>query len=315
MDLSVVVPLKDEEESLAPLHASLTEALRSTGKPYEILYIDDGSADGTPRRLAETARRDPRAKVIALRKSFGQTAALSAGFDHAQGSVIVTLDGDLQNDPADIPRLLAKMAEGYDVVSGWRKDRKDSFLRRGLPSAFANALIGFVTGVRLHDYGCTLKAYRSEVVKGVRLYGEMHRFLPALANLAGARITEIPVTHHPRRFGHSHYTMGRTLKVLLDLLTVKFLTDFSTKPIYFFGSLGALLCAAGVAAGAVTLWEKYAQGVWVHRNPLILLAIFLFLLGTVLVMMGLLAELIIRTYHESQKKPIYWVRETHNMGK
>jgi glycosyltransferase involved in cell wall biosynthesis len=313
MQLSVVIPLRDEEENLPRLHPALTSALEASGRSYEIVYVDDGSVDKTRVLLKDFAQADHRVKVIGLRKSFGQTGALAAGFDHATGGVIITMDGDLQNDPADIPQLLAKMDEGYDVVSGWRKDRHDPFVTRRLPSMIANGMIGAVTGVRLHDYGCTLKAYRAEVIKGVRLYGEMHRFLPALSNLLGARIAEIPVTHHARRFGRSHYGLGRTLKVMLDLLTVKFLSDFATKPIYVFGGLGLTLCAGGTVAGAVTLWEKYAQGVWVHRNPLILLAVFLFLLGVGFIMMGLLAELVIRTYHESQRKAIYVIRDTENV--
>jgi dolichol-phosphate mannosyltransferase len=222
------------------------------------------------------------------------------------------MDGDLQNDPADVPLLLQKIEEGYDVVSGWRKNRQDKALLRKFPSRIANWLIGKVTGVKLHDYGCSLKAYRAEVLKGTRLYGEMHRFIPALANLMGAKITEVPVTHHARKFGKSKYGLKRTFKVLLDLLTVKFLSGFSTKPIYFFGGVGVSLCAGGALAGIETLWEKFARGTFVHNNPFILIAVFLFSLGVNFILMGLLAEIIIRTYHESQAKPIYWVRETKN---
>jgi glycosyltransferase involved in cell wall biosynthesis len=223
------------------------------------------------------------------------------------------MDGDLQNDPGDIPLLLAKIAEGYDVVSGWRQNRQDKALLRRLPSRLANWLIGRVTGVRLHDYGCSLKAYRAEIVRGTRLYGEMHRFIPALANLMGAKICEIPLRHHPRRFGRSKYGIRRTVKVVLDLLTVKFLSDYSTKPIYFFGGIGMALCAAGTLAAAETVWEKLAIGTYVHRNPFILIAVFLFTLGVSFIFLGLLAEIIIRTYHESQAKPIYWIAETRNL--
>jgi glycosyltransferase involved in cell wall biosynthesis len=282
------------------------------GVPYEILIVDDGSRDGTFAILERLAESDPRLKLLRFGRNFGQTAAMSAGFDFSQGEVIVPLDGDLQNDPADIALLLEKLQEGYDVVSGWRVDRQDSAIRR-LPSKMANWLIGRVTGVRLHDYGCTLKAYRANIVKNTPLYGEMHRFLPALAYLEGARITELPVTHHPRTRGASKYGIGRTVRVVLDLITVKFLSDYVTKPIYLFGGSGFVLCTGGVLAGCKALFDKWVNGVFVYRNPMILLAVFLFLLGMTFVFMGLIAELIIRTYHESQAKPIYRVRETKNV--
>jgi glycosyltransferase involved in cell wall biosynthesis len=312
LDLSVIVPVLDEVDSVEELHASLTEVLGSSGLEYEVIVVDDGSTDGTDRVLADLAAADPRLKVIELRRNFGQTAAMSAGFDHARGAVIVPMDGDLQNDPADIPRLLTKLDEGYDLVSGWRRNRHDTFIRR-FPSRVANWLIGAVTGVKLHDYGCTLKAYRAEIAKEIRLYGEMHRFLPALASMMGARIVEIPVTHHARRHGKSKYGVRRTFKVLLDLLTVRFLSSHGTKPLYVFGGCGIVLCIAGVLAGVAVVYEKLARDVYVHRNPLILLAVFLFLVGITFVLMGLLAELIVRTYHESQAKPIYWIRTTLNM--
>ncbi len=310
--LTVVVPLYDEEETVERLYASLTEVLEGLGGTYEIVVVDDGSTDGTHAALVRLAAGDRRLKVIQFRRNFGQTAAMAAGFEHARGRVIVPIDGDLQNDPADIPRLLEKIEEGYDVVSGWRVGRHDSFLRR-FPSRVANWLIGRVTGVRLHDYGCTLKAYRADVLKETRLYGEQHRFLPALAQQMGARITELPVAHHPRRHGRSKYGLGRTYKVILDLLTLKFLSDYSTKPIYIFGGTGFVLCFGGVVAGAYTLYERFAHHVFVHKNPAILLAVFLFLLGVISILMGLLAELIIRTYHESQAKPTYWIRESRNL--
>lgn len=313
VELSVVVPLYNEVESVPHLHAQLRQALDALQRSYEIILIDDGSTDGTAGELARIAALDPHIKVIRFRRNFGQTAAMVAGFDHARGDIVIPMDGDLQNDPGDIPLLLDKIAEGYDVVSGWRKNRQDKALMRKLPSHIANWIIGRVTGVRLHDYGCSLKAYRGEIVRGTRLYGEMHRFIPALANLMGARIAEVPLRHHPRRFGRSKYGIRRTIKVVLDLLTVKFLSDYSTKPIYLFGGIGIALCFAGVLAAAETIWEKIVMGTYVHNNPFILIAIFLFALGVASVFMGLLAELIIRTYHESQSKPIYWIAETRNI--
>jgi|SRR5579884_354294 len=310
--VSVVIPVHDEEENVAPLHESLTRILRDVGD-YEIVVVDDGSRDGTYQRLTELAAHDPALKLVKLRRNFGQTAAMAAGFDYARGDVIVPMDGDLQNDPVDIPRLLAKIDEGFDVVSGWRKDRQDSALVRRLPSIVANHLISAVTGVRLHDYGCTLKAYRADVVRELRLYGEMHRFLPALAERAGARITEIPVRHHARRFGRSKYGLRRTLKVLLDLLTVKFLSSYATNPSYVFGGSGVILCIGGVAAAGYTAYEKWVHGIYAYRQPSLLVAVFLLIIGINLILMGLLAELITRTYHESQGKATYSVRETQNL--
>jgi len=312
VEISIVVPVYDEVESIPRLYEGLTAALGRLGKSYELIVVDDGSTDGTFAALGALAERDGRLKVIQFRRNFGQTAAMAAGFEHAGGRVIVPIDGDLQNDPDDIPRLLEKIEEGYDVVSGWRVERHDSFLRR-FPSRIANWLIGRVTGVRLHDYGCTLKAYRADVLKETRLYGEQHRFLPALAQQMGARITELPVTHHPRRHGRSKYGLGRTYKVILDLLTLKFLSDYSTKPIYIFGGTGFVLCFGGVLAGAYTIYERLANDIFVHRNPAILLAVFLFLLGVISILMGLLAELIIRTHHDAQAKPTYWIRESRNL--
>jgi glycosyltransferase involved in cell wall biosynthesis len=257
------------------------------------------------------AAGDARLKLVKLRRNYGQTAAMAAGFDHARGAVIVPMDGDLQNDPADIGALLEKIDEGYDVVSGWRKDRQDGFVRR-IPSRMANWLIGRVTGVRLHDYGCTLKAYRSEVVRETRLYGEMHRFLPALAFEAGAQITEIPVRHHPRVSGRSSYGLSRTFKVLLDLMTVKFLSVWSTKPSYVFGGSGAVLCLLGTAFVTWTAYEKIFNDVYVYRQPSLIVGVFLFTIGINLILLGLLAELIVRTHHVSQTKPVYLVRERRN---
>ncbi len=315
VELSIVIPLFNEEESVPHLYAQLVAALDAIGRTYELILVDDGSIDGTFGKLTAIAERDPRLRLLRLRRNFGQTAAMVAGFDHARGSVVIPMDGDLQNDPADIPLLLQKIDEGFDVVSGWRMNRQDKTLLRKVPSRIANWIIGRVTGVKLHDYGCSLKAYRIEVLRGTRLYGEMHRFIPALANLMGAKICEVPLRHHPRRYGRSKYGIKRTVKVVLDLLTVKFLTDYSTKPIYFFGGIGLILCTGGVAAGVETIWEKLALGTFVHRNPFILIAVFLFSLGVAFIFIGLLAEIIIRTYHESQAKPIYWVAETRNVGK
>jgi len=312
VEISVVVPMHDEEDNVVPLYDAISTALDAMGAPYEIVVVDDGSNDATYARLSTIASDDHRLRLIKLRRNFGQTAAMAAGFDHAVGAIVIPMDGDLQNDPEDIPRLIAKLDEGYDVVSGWRKDRQDAALARRLPSKLANWLIGFVTGVRLHDYGCTLKAYRADVLRETQLYGEMHRFLPALAHLAGARITELPVRHHPRRYGQSKYGLKRTFKVVLDLLTVKFLSGYATKPSYVFGGSGVLFCIAGVAAAIYTAYQKWVNGIYAYRQPSLLIAVFFLTIGVNLVLMGLLAELIIRTYHESQGKPTYSVRETRN---
>jgi glycosyltransferase involved in cell wall biosynthesis len=312
LDLSIVVPVLDEEDNVAPLYERLSKALRALGRSYEIIVVDDGSRDDTYERLAQLADGDNALKLIKLRRNFGQTAAMSAGFDHAVGDIVIPMDGDLQNDPADIATLLEKLDEGYDVVSGWRKDRQDSAVRR-LPSRMANWLIGRVTGVRLHDYGCTLKAYRADVIAETRLYGEMHRFLPALAAQAGASIAEIPVHHHPRVSGQSKYGLRRTFKVLLDLLTVKFLSVWSTKPSYVFGGSGVILCLVGSLFVLWTAYERIVNGVFVYRQPSLLVGVFLFTIGFNLILLGLLAELIVRTYHESQAKPTYVIREVRNL--
>jgi glycosyltransferase involved in cell wall biosynthesis len=311
IDVSVVVPMHDEQDNVEPLYRALRSSLDELGRRYEIVIVDDGSRDDTYARLSRLAAEDGRLKLVKLRRNYGQTAAMAAGFDHASGEVIVPMDGDLQNDPSDIRALLEKIDEGYDVVSGWRRDRQDELTRR-LPSRIANWLIGRVTGVRLHDYGCTLKAYRADVVRETRLYGEMHRFLPALAYQAGARITEIPVKHHPRPSGKSSYGLGRTFKVLLDLLTVKFLSVWSTKPSYLFGGSGAVLCLLGIGFVTWTAYEKLVNGVYVYRQPSLVVGVFLFTIGLNLILLGLLAELIVRTHHESQAKPVYLVRELRN---
>ncbi len=313
VDLSIVVPIYNEEENIPHLHERVTAAMAGAGIDYELILVDDGSSDGSFACLREIAEGDPRVKVIRFRRNFGQTAAMAAGFDAATGRVVVPMDGDLQNDPADIPMLLAKIDEGYDVVSGWRKDRQDTFINRRLPSILANGLISRMTGVHLHDYGCTLKAYRREVLDGVNLYGEMHRFVPALASQVGARVTELPVRHHPRLHGTSKYGISRTTRVVLDLMTVKFLLSYSTKPIQLFGKWGIYTIIAGIATGSLTLWMKFFEGMSMNRNPLLIVTAFLLFGGVQLIALGLLGEVNARTYHESQGKPIYVVREKINL--
>ncbi len=308
-DLSIVIPVYNEEDNVESQHQEITDALSDYKGSYEIIFIDDGSTDQTSDRLIALLEKDPNLTVIFLANNFGQTAAMSAGFDKCDGDIVVTMDGDLQNNPKDIPKMLALMDNGFDVVSGWRRKRKDPFLNRKLPSWLANRLISWVTGVKLHDYGCTIKAYRKRFIKNIRLYGEMHRFIPAYAAWLGAKVTEVEVDHRPRTRGKTKYGILRTFKVILDLFTVKFLGSYSTSPIYFFGIFGFLLAFFGILAGAVTLIEKFTLGIWVHRNPLILLAVFLFILGFQFILIGLLAELLIRTYHESQNKPPYFIRK------
>lgn len=309
IDVSVVIPLFNEIENLSQLHSRLTAALDTLDRRSEIILIDDGSTDGTFSALKEIQEKDERIWVIRLRRNFGQSAAFSAGFDFASGEVIVTMDGDLQNDPADIPQMLDKMDEGYDIVSGWRIHRKDGFITRRLPSMMANALISTVTGVRLHDYGCSLKAYQKEVVKNIRLYGELHRFIPALASWMGIRVAEIPVNHYPRKHGRSKYGLGRTIKVILDLITVKFLLDYATRPLQIFGLAGILSFVIGLGISLYLTILRLFFSVGLSDRPILLLAILLIMLGVQLILMGLLGELIVRTYHESQEKPIYAVRE------
>ena len=308
--LSIIVPVYNERPNLEILHQDLTRVLQGLKPDYEILFIDDGSSDGGSRILADLAARDHHVLVLQFARNFGQTAALSAGFDHARGEVIIPMDADLQNDPADIPQILDKLDEGYDVVSCWRKDRQDPWLTRILPSRAANRIISWISGVRLHDYGCTLKGYRSEILQHIRLYGEMHRFIPVYASWTGARVTEIPVRHHPRRHGRSKYGLLRTLKVPLDLMTVKFLVSYSTKPMYLFGGLGLVSILSGWLLSALALYEKFIHDVKVHRNPLLLLSVFLCIVGIQFILFGLVAELIIRTYHESQGKPTYILSRT-----
>ena len=307
--VSIVIPVFNEEENIPILAEEIRQALEGKTIAYEVVAVDDGSTDGTWACLEAIRAQDPRWVLLGLRRNFGQTAALTAGFDHVQGEVIVTLDGDLQNDPADIPHLLALMKE-HDVVSGWRKIRQDPFLTRRLPSHLANWLISKVTGIRLHDYGCTLKAYRREVVENLRLYGEMHRFIPAIASWMGISLAEVETHHRPRRFGRSKYGLTRTLRVLLDLITVKFLLSFATKPIQVFGLLGLLCAGLGVLIGAYLTALKLFAGAQIGGRPLLFLGILLVLVGVQLVMMGLLGEMLVRIYHESQRKPIYIVKRS-----
>ena len=312
MDLSIVIPIYHEEENILLLYGAVTAALDPTGLEYEIIAVDDGSMDGSFAALKELAAKDQRLRVIRLRRNFGQSAAMAAGFEAARGAVIVPMDGDLQNDPADIPLLLQKMAEGFDVVSGWRKERKDTFVNRTLPSRIANWLISRMTGVHLHDYGCTLKAYRREVLEGIGLYGEMHRFVPALASRVGARVTELPVRHHPRQFGQSKYGISRTMRVVLDLITVRFLLSYATKPIQLFGKWGIYCFLMAGASGSTTLYMKLFGNHSMNRNPLLILTAFLLFMGVQFIALGLLGELNARTWYESQGKPVYSIRERLN---
>ncbi len=307
--VSVVVPLFNEEDNVQPLYRALKPVMEQLGRRWEILFVDDGSTDATYQVLQQIHLQEERVRVLRLRRNFGQTAAMAAGFDYAREEIILALDGDLQNDPADIPRLIAKLEEGYDVVSGWRVDRQDGFWLRCLPSKVANWLISRTTGTYLHDYGCTLKAYRAEVIKDLRLYGEMHRFIPALVGGGGARVAEIPVRHHPRVHGRSKYGISRTVRVFLDLLMVKFFLSFLTKPLRIFGSVGLLSFLPGVAiCGYLVLWRIFSGGPLADR-PLFLLGVLLTVVGVQFLGIGLLAEIQIRTYHESVNKPIYAVRE------
>lgn len=310
LEISVVVPVFDEEENLPTLYRELTDVLQRYGRSYELLFVDDGSTDGSFAVLSSFHHADDRVQVIRFRKNFGQTAALAAGFDHARGAVIVTLDGDLQNDPRDIPSLVERLEEGFDIVCGWRKDRKDPYLSRRLPSRLANRLISLTTGVHLHDYGCTLKAMSAEVARNIHLYGEMHRFIPAVASWMGVAIAEVVVSHRPRHRGRSKYGISRTLRVLLDLLTVKFLLNYSSRPLQIFGLVGLLLGGSGFAMGCYLTWVKYGLGQPIGGRPLLLLAILLMFSGLQLISLGLLGELLARLYHETRSRPVYAIRQT-----
>jgi glycosyltransferase involved in cell wall biosynthesis len=308
--ISVVVPIYNELESIPHLLTALSGQLQAAQLSYEILCVDDGSSDGSDRLLKQQALERDDLRVVLLRRNYGQTAAMAAGFSYASGRVIVTIDGDLQNDPSDIPMLMQLLDEGYDLVSGWRKNRQDKSLTRVIPSKIANWLIGWVTGVKLHDYGCSLKAYRSELVADMNLYGELHRFLPALAFIEGAKITEVPVKHHARQFGQSKYGLDRTFRVVMDLLTISFMRTFLTRPMHVFGLFGLIFLAVGIVISGHLAYVRLILGEDIGQRPLLILAVVLLLAGLNLFCVGILAEIAMRTYHESQGRPIYRVRET-----
>jgi glycosyltransferase involved in cell wall biosynthesis len=315
MNLSLIVPVYNEEENLPLLYTAVDQALTPLNTIWEVIFVDDGSRDGSFDVLQSMVEKDPQhVRVLSFRRNFGQTAALAAGIDHACGEIIVLLDADMQNDPADIPMLLAKLDEGYDLVSGWRRYRKDNRLTRTIPSNLANGLISWTTGVHLHDYGCTLKAYRRDALEGFRLYGEMHRFIPVFAHAVGARITELPVRHHARKFGKAKYGLERTIKVLLDLFTVKFLLSYSNKPIYLFGGAGAMLMSIGALDLLYLFIRRTFWGVPVFTSPLLQVGVMFFIMGFQSILMGLIAELLARTYHESQSKPTYTIRKAINIS-
>ncbi|MFQ5735699.1 MAG: glycosyltransferase family 2 protein [Thermodesulfobacteriota bacterium] len=306
--VSIVIPVYEEEESLPHLYRSIKDVMDKLGRKYEIVFVDDGSRDGSLKVLEGLQKKDPVVVVVSFRRNFGQTAAMAAGFEYARCDIIITMDADLQNDPTDIPKLLEKIKD-YDVVSGWRKNRQDKLISRRLPSMIANGLISRVTGVHLHDYGCTLKAYRKEVIKNVKLYGEMHRFIPAIASWVGASITEVETNHHARKFGTSKYGISRTIRVVLDLITVKFLQSFSTRPIHAFGPGGLILGFVGFLIALYLSFEKLILGRDIGGRPLLFLGVLLIILGVQLVVMGLLGEMLARIYHESQGKPIFTVKK------
>ncbi|MEW6129546.1 MAG: glycosyltransferase family 2 protein [Acidobacteriota bacterium] len=312
-ELSIFLPVYNEEENIELLDAKLKASLDTLGRTYEIIYVDDGSTDHSLVKLREKAAQNPQVRVIALRRNFGQTAAMSAGIDHARGEILIPMDADLQNDPVDIVRLLEKLDEGYDVVSGWRKNRQDKMITRRVPSMLANRLISLISGVHLHDYGCSLKAYRREMLADVKLYGEMHRFIPIYAKWAGARVTEIPVTHHARHAGKSKYGLSRTIKVLYDLITIKFMASYWTKPLYLFGTAGMICLAIAFLTFIAAMYYRFIEGVHLNRMPLATLTMIMFAMGIQFIFMGLIAEMVVRTYHESQDKPTYLIREKINV--
>ena len=312
--ISIVVPLYNERDNVRELVSSISEVMERAEFVYEIIMVDDGSSDGTVAQLVELQSTYQKIRIVQFRRNFGQTAAMAAGFDYARGNIIVPMDGDLQNDPGDIPMMIAKLNEGYDVVSGWRKNRKDKLISRKIPSWIANWIIGKITGVRLHDYGCSLKVYRKEVLQHVNLYGEMHRFIPALAKWYGARVTEVVVNHRPRIHGTTKYGLSRTVKVTLDLITVKFLGTFSTKPLHIFGAFGLLAILLAFICGVVVVGMKLAINLSMNRNPLLIISAMLTIMSVQFFLMGLLAEMLARTYHESQNKPTYIVREYMEAG-
>ncbi len=311
--ISIVIPAYNEEDNIPILYEKLKGVLERLGREYEIIFVDDGSVDRTWERLKEIAEKDQRVKLIRFRKNYGQTAAMYAGFRHATGEVIITLDADLQNDPEDIPTLLQKLEEGYDIVSGWRKDRKDPFLSRRLPSMIANWIISKVTGVELHDYGCTLKAYRADIVKRLELYGDMHRFLPALTKRLGAKITEIPVRHHPRLYGKSKYGIGRTVRVILDIFLVKFLNEYINKPMYVFGTVGFALLSLGLLMLFYLLFIKLFLDEEIGRRPLLILSVLFTLAGIQLLSTGIIAELLVRIYYRTKEDKPFVVEEKVNL--
>ena len=314
MNLSLVIPIYNEEENLPLLFAAIYNTMNALGQSWEVILVDDGSQDNSLTVLKEYAQKDAdHVRVISFRRNFGQTAAIAAGLDYVQGEIIILLDADMQNDPADIPMLLAKLDEGYDLVSGWRKSRKDNALTRNFPSMIANWLISRVTGVHLHDYGCTLKAYRRDVLEGFRLYGEMHRFIPVFASSVGAKITEMPVNHHPRKFGKAKYGLERTAKVILDLFTVKFLISYSSKPIYLFGGAGGFLMVVSTLIMLFLFIRRIFYMVGIANSPLLQMSAMFFILGFQAILLGLIAELLVRTYHESQRKPTYTIRSIINV--
>lgn len=307
--ISVVIPVYNEEDNVAESYYEVTGVLSAMGRPYEVIFVDDGSKDATVQNLLAVGGNDPALRLIQFRRNFGQTAAMAAGFDHSKYDIVVTLDGDLQNDPAEIPQMVEKLEEGYDMVAGWRKNRQDKWLSRKLPSRIANWVISRSTNVQLHDYGCTLKVMRGDVARGIRLYGEMHRFIPALADQMGARIAEIPVNHRARRFGTSKYGISRTLRVILDLLTVKFLLGYAKRPIHLFGTVGLLSSGLGALLLAYITFERLFRHVPMGNRPLLSLGVMMVIIGLQFLVFGLLAEVLARTYYESQNKPIYAVRK------
>lgn len=311
--LSIIIPIFNEEENIIPLCKKLLSELETLGLNFEIIFINDGSSDETEKILENQSKLDNRLKIINFRKNLGQTAALMAGFDYATGEIIIPMDGDLQNDPKDIKMILEKLNTGYDVVSGWRKDRKDNSIKRVIPSKIANFLISKISGVYLHDYGCSLKAYRKDVLKGVKLYGEMHRFIPIYASWEGAKVTEIPVTHHPRIHGKSKYGFNRIIKVILDLIVVKFLSNYRTKPIYVFGGFGMISIIFSFLVGLWAIWLKILKNIDFISTPLPLLVVMSFITGVMSILMGLLAEISMRTYYETQNKPTYIIKNTLNI--
>lgn len=310
--LSIIIPVFNEEENIYPLYEGLMGVMKDTGSKYEIIFINDASKDNTAQRLDELALQNELVKVIHFKRNFGQTAAMMAGINFSSNDIIIPMDGDLQNDPNDIPKLLSKLREGYDVCSGWRKDRKDNSIKRTLPSKIANFLISKISGVHLHDYGCSLKAYKRDVVQDIKLYGEMHRFIPIYAEWHGARVTEIQVTHHARKYGQSKYGINRTIKVLLDLIVVKFIAKFNQKPIYFFGGFALLSFICSFLSFVLMIYLKYWGNKSFIQTPLPLLVVLFFLVGILSIFIGIVAEMLMRTYYESQDKKVYLIKETRN---